>query len=193
MAVRKIIQIGHPSLKALNSKILDFKSKELINLITDLTDTLRKNELIGIAAPQIAQNYQVFITEIKSTKARKVVREDLLRVFINPKVTFYSKEKTVIYEGCGSVVLGKLFGPVERPKLIKIVAFDEKGKKFELKCDGILARVVQHEFDHLKGIEFTQKVSDYSKLMDFNYYKKYIRNSKKQLQASKITILEVST
>lgn len=187
MAVRKVLQIGHPALKAKNRKIRSFTSPKTSKLIRDLRDTMRKNDLIGIAAPQIAENYQVFVTEPRKTKARKLVKGDEFRVYINPQITYFSKVQNLVYEGCGSVIYGQLFGPVKRPKTIEIESFDPSGKKFLLKSDGILARVIQHEYDHLSGIEFTEIVEDYRKLMNADYYKKSIRNSKSQLSASKIT------
>lgn len=67
---------------------------------------------------------------------------------------------------------------------------DEKNHKFQLRCDGILARVIQHEYDHLQGVEFTEKVADYSKLMNVQHYREQIRNSPSNLTASTITINE---
>jgi peptide deformylase len=152
---------------------------------------MRKNELVGIAAPQIGENYQIFVTEIKKTKTRSTREIDELRVFINPKITKLSKEENIIYEGCGSVVNGNLFGPVKRPKEVTVEAIDKKGKMFQLRCDGLLARVIQHEFDHLQGIMFTEKVSDYGKLLDHEHYKKYIKKSSLQVSNSKITLKEL--
>lgn len=192
MAVRKTLQIGDPKLKAKNTPVKEIKSTKVSKLIKDLTDTMRKNELVGIAAPQIGENYQAFITEVRKTKSRSVKEIDELRVFINPKITNFSKVENLIYEGCGSVLNGNLFGPVKRPKEIIVEAIDKKGKRFQLKCDGLLARVIQHEYDHLNGIEFTEKVSDYKKLMDYEHYKKYIRRSPLQLANSKITLKEVN-
>jgi len=96
----------------------------------------------------------------------------------------------VIFEGCGSVLNGQLFGPVKRPQEITIQAYDQKGKKFQLRCDGILARVIQHEYDHLSGVEFLEKVSDYKQMMTVDYYRKNIRESKGQVEASKISVVE---
>jgi peptide deformylase len=188
MSIRKIIQIGHPSLKAKNDAIGDFKSMKLKKLIKDLKDTMNKNDLIGIAAPQIAENYTVFVTHPRNTKSRNLGKADKFRVFINPKIINFSKEESVIYEGCGCVP--NIFGPVRRPKEIKIEAFDQKQNKFSLRCDGILARVIQHEYDHLSGIEFIEKICDYKKIMTKEFYIKNIKNSKEQLSASKITKVE---
>lgn len=192
MAVREVVQIGHPALKAKNKTIANFNSPKVKQLIKDLVDTMREEELIGVAAPQIGENLKIFVTEPRKTKTRTGDQVDQLRVYINPAIIFLSKAQTIIYEGCGSVAKGTIFGPVKRPEEITIEAIDEKGKKFKLNCNGILARVIQHEYDHLQGVEFTEKVTDYQKLIDVSFYKKYIKNSKQQKRASKITKILVS-
>ena len=189
MAVRKVIQIGHPALKAKNKEVKNFNSPTIKKLIKDLTDTMHKHQLIGIAAPQIAENYKVFATEVRNTKYRKLSKQDKLRIYMNPKIIRTSKEQNVIYEGCGCVGPPHIFGPVKRPKEITIEALDVKGNKFRLRCDGILSRVIQHEFDHTNGIEYLEKVHDYKKLMAEEYYQK-IRNSKEQGKASKNSTIE---
>ncbi|MEK7079429.1 MAG: peptide deformylase [Patescibacteria group bacterium] len=189
MAIKKIIQIGHPALKAENKKITSFDDPKLKQLVKDLKDTMIAGDLIGIAAPQIAKNFTVFVTQPRKTKARTGVG-DILRVYINPVITVSSNEDSIIFEGCGSVLNGQLFGPVRRPREIRIEAHDLQGKKFRLRCDGILARVIQHEYDHLSGIEFLEKISDYKQIMNSDYYKKNIRKSKAQTEASKINFVE---
>ncbi|MDQ3239553.1 MAG: peptide deformylase [bacterium] len=184
------IQIGHPSLKAPNEQIHDFESAKLKELIQDLTDTMHEAGLIGIAAPQIAENYQVFITQPRETASRPASESDTLRIYINPVITVSSSEESTIYEGCGSVMNGKLFGPVSRPKVVTIEAYNEHGKKFRFTADGMLGRVIQHEYDHLQGIEFTEKVTDYKLLMHLDYYLERIRTSKEQMEASVISIKE---
>lgn len=137
-----------------------------------MIDAINKTELIGIAAPQIAQNYMIFVTHPRCTKSRSLRRTDILRTYINPKITFNSQKENVIYEGCGSVVNGDLFGPVSRPEEIEVEALDEKGEKFRLRCNGILARVIQHEYNHLMGVEFLERISDYGKVIVGDYYRK---------------------
>ena len=179
MTVRKTLQIGDPRLKAENAIIKDFKDPKVKKVIEDLKDTMVKNDLVGMAAPHP-----------RRTKARKLLKTDKLRFYINPKTVKSSKEVNLIYEGCGSVMKGKLFGPVKRPQEITIEAQDIKGDKFQIRCDGILARVIQHENDHMVGSEFTEKISDYKKLLSREFYIKTVRNSDDQLQASNITIVE---
>ncbi|MBI4974195.1 peptide deformylase [Candidatus Roizmanbacteria bacterium] len=189
MAIKKIIQIGHPALKAQNNKISSYNNPILKRLVKDLTDAMIAGDLIGVAAPQIAKNYTVFVTQPRKTKLRTGIG-DKLRVYINPAIIEFSSEKSIIFEGCGSVLNGQLFGPVSRPKEIVIEAYDLQGKKFRLRCDGILARVIQHEYDHLSGIEFLEKISDYKQIMNSDFYRKNIRKSKNQIEASKINIVE---
>lgn len=189
MAIRNTVQIGHPALKAKNKAIKDFSSAKLKQVIQDLKDTMKAEELIGIAAPQIAKNYKVFATHPRRTKDRSEIG-DKFRVYINPTIISYSKKQNIIYEGCGSVLNGRLFGPVQRPKEITILAYDQSENKFQLQCDGILARVIQHEYDHLHGVEFLEKVYYYKQMMTSDYYRERIKNSKQQMEASKITKLE---
>lgn len=188
MAVRETVQIGHPALKAKNNRITDFKSEQLRQLIQDLKDTMYDNGLIGIAAPQIAENFTVFVTEPRETKTRPKDQADIFRVYINPVIVDQSEEEIIIYEGCGSLLHGQLFGPVRRPRQITVEAYDEEGQKFRFTADGILGRVMQHEYDHLQGIEFTEKITDYKKLMYVDFYIKNIKNSPEQLAAGKITV-----
>jgi peptide deformylase len=190
--IRKVVLKGHKALAAKNEKVKDFNSQKVKQAVRDLKDTIKKSTLIGIAAPQIAKNYLIFITNVKNTKYRSFGKEDILRVYINPKITFLSKETSVIYEGCGSVIDNRKypFGPVKRPEEIEIEAFNEQGEKFSLRCNGILARVIQHEIDHLNGAEFLEKIEDKSKIVSETYYKKNIKNSKQQILASTITKIE---
>lgn len=190
MAVKSVIQIGNPALKAKNNQVVNSSSPVVKKLIQDLIDTMLKNDLIGIAAPQIGQNYQVFITEPRKTKSRTGDQVDKLRIYINPKVISLSKETNIIYEGCGSVARAILFAPVKRSKEITIEAFDENGKKFRLTTDGVLGRVIQHEYDHLLGVGFTQKITDYKKIYDREFYIKNIRNSSLQTKPSIITKID---
>lgn len=186
----RVVQAGDPRLKAKNKIITDFKSPKLKKLIKDLVDTMRKTDLIGIASSQIGENDMVFVTHPRNTGSRKLGKTDKLRIYINPKITYSSKAQNLIYEGCGSVADGAIFGPVLRSSEIEVEAFDENGQKFSLKTNGILARVIQHEYDHLQGVEFIQKVSDYSKIMVQKIYRTKIRNSKLQKQNSLITKTE---
>ena len=186
MAIRDSIQIGDLRLKADNKVVTDFNDSAVKQVITDMIDTMRQNQLIGLAAPQIGENLKIFVTEPRETPNRSADQADELRVYINPTIINFSTEEVEIYEGCGSVLKATLFGPVIRPREITIEAFDQNGDKFSLTCDGILARVIQHEYDHLSGIEFTEKISDYKKLMSVEFYLERIKMLPEHLAAQKI-------
>lgn len=188
MAVRNIALAGNPALKAENKKISNFKSKSLEKLIQDLKDTQYDIGLVGIAGPQIAENFAVFLTHPRNTALRKVSKEDSCRVYINPEIVWHSEETVLVYEGCGS--LPDIFGPVIRAKAVKVRAYDENGRKFSLTTDGLLARVIQHEVDHLKGIEFIERVSDYNKVIMHTYYVKNIKGSDEEMKSSEITHID---
>src|SRR3989344_3321647 len=121
MTIRQSIQLGDPRLKAKNKAILDFADSTFKHVVRDLVDTMHQLDLIGMAAPQIGENYLIFVTEPRKTKVRPADQSDKLRVYINPKIVYTSKENSILYEGCGSVVKDRestIFGPVNRPKIV---------------------------------------------------------------------------
>ncbi len=192
MAIRKTIQIGDPRLHKLVKQVKPLQLADLGDLVQDLADTMHDMGLTGLAAPQFGVDLAVFITEIYPNKHRATSITDDLRVYINPRILELSQQVTTIYEGCGSVVSADLFGPVIRAQIVTIEAEDLQGETFRLKADGLLGRVILHEYDHLQGILFTQKVSDYSKLLNFENYQKYIRNTDLQTQNMLVTIKELN-
>lgn len=114
MAVRKIVQIGHPALKSKTIEVVNSGDPKLAQLIKDLKDTMYAEGLIGIAANQIGENLRVFITEPRETDARPKDQADELRVYINPTIVYQSPEKSVIWEGCGSFQHAERFGPRDK-------------------------------------------------------------------------------
>jgi len=176
MIVKNIVQIGNPNLNKISKSVARINSRTTQQVIKNLKDSINYHQLVGLAASQIGSNMKIFTTQIKTTPTRNPKSIDKLRIYINPKIIWKSKKQTVIYEGCGSVAYAKLFGPVKRPENISIQAIDEKGNKFTLKASGLLSRVIQHEYDHLFGIEFTEKITDYKKIMS---EEEYIKNIKK--------------
>ncbi|MBU2037127.1 peptide deformylase [Patescibacteria group bacterium] len=171
MIIKEVIQIGNPILSRKSKFVAKIDSEETRRAIKNLIDSMRYHNLIGIAASQIGEKLRVFVTEVRKTKYRNL-EKDKLRVYINPKIVWSSKKEVVIYEGCGSVAYAKLFAPVKRPEKIIIEALDESGNKFKLEASGMLSRVIQHEYDHLNGIEFTEKILDMRMIMSSEEYKK---------------------
>lgn len=176
--IKKTIQIGDLVLRTKAEVVKDIKSIKVKKLITDLTDTMRENNLVGIAAPQIGVSLRVFVTEIREIKIRKNTEVDKLRVFINPKIISASKKMAKDWEGCGSVAQGGLFAMVSRPESIQIQAYNEHAEPFILQTSGLLARVIQHETDHLDGIMFTD-IAEIKTLIDRDAYLKIKKNKAK--------------
>lgn len=147
MTVRKIVKYGTPSLRE-KSKEVHKISKKVQILVDDLYDTMYATNGVGLAAPQIGENLRVFVIDVGTDpKTMNPI------TFINPKII--KKEGAInSYEGCLS--FPEAYTNVRRYKSVKIKALDIKGKPFILEItDGsLLARAIQHEFDHLDGILF---------------------------------------
>jgi peptide deformylase len=167
----KIFQIGDPVIRA---KVLPVSlplgeaDKHVIEM---MTIAMRQAGLVGIAAPQVGVSRRIFLSEIRAGNSRDAVA-DALRVFINPEITQYSPDKDVDYEGCGSVADANLFGEVERSKSVTVRYVDEIGAEHTASFEGLLARIVQHEFDHLEGIVFTDKLTSTKTLMSGSEYRR---------------------
>lgn len=173
MVKQEIMQAGNPVIRKKSAKVRNAYSRNTKKVIQDLVDSMRHHELVGMAAPQIGINLRIFVTEIRKTKFRKQPNLfDPLRIYINPRIVWCSKKEVFVYEGCGSVAFSQLFASVKRPESVIIKALNEKGEEFELKATGLLARVIQHEFDHIEGKIFSDREFDRKSVMSKNEYLK---------------------
>ncbi len=147
MAVKKVVRYGTPSLRQ-PSKEVHKVSKKIQELIKDLLDTLYSQNGVGLAAPQIGENYRIFVIDTSSG-------DEPLNpmVFINPKIIKKSGA-FVSNEGCLS--FPEVYTDVRRYKNVMIKAMDRQGRSFvlEAKDGSLLAKAIQHENDHLDGILF---------------------------------------
>ena len=147
MAVRKIVKYGTPSLREKSKEVIKI-SKKIQALVEDLYDTMYATNGVGLAAPQIGENVRVFVVDVGTDpKTMNPI------TFINPKII--KKEGAInSYEGCLS--FPEAYTNVRRYKSIKIKALNIKGRPFVMEVtDGsLLARAIQHEFDHLNGVLF---------------------------------------
>jgi len=119
----------------------------------------KKPVLVGLAAPQVKISKRIILVDVKA-EGHGVVGD--LRVFVNPEIIWKSKEKEEWYEGCFST--DRVCGIVSRPKSVKVRAYTKEGKRTEEKYTGYVARIFQHEIDHLNGKEFVTHVTDDAKL-----------------------------
>ncbi len=127
---------------------------EIRELIRKMKKIMKTNNGVGLAAPQIGVQKQIFVAEL----LYEGEENGIFYAVINPKITNISKEKERLEEGCLS--LPKLYGEVERPKKIQVEYLNEMGKKKRLRASGLLARIFQHEIDHLNGDLFIDKVKE---------------------------------
>ena len=170
MAIKKTFQVGDNPIRSRAEAVKDVCNKKIQKVIRDLIDTMRHENLVGMVAPQIGEGKRIFVTEIRKTTIRKNLKQDELRVFINPRIKKHSMSIVKGYEGCGSVGSANLFGPVNRFKTVIVTAVDGRGSPFQLEASGLLARVIQHEIDHLNGVVFLDKVKDNRKLLGKEEY-----------------------
>jgi peptide deformylase len=173
MIIKKVTQVGNKIIRTRVRAVKDIKSKQTQKTVQDLIDSMRHHELVGMAAPQISRDARIFVSEIRKTKFRKNINPEVggLKVFINPKIIESSKKQVLDWEGCGSVAHSDLFGLVPRAKSVTVTAYDEKGKKFTLKAVDLLARIIQHENDHLNGVLFIDKADPKSFMSGDEYMK----------------------
>jgi peptide deformylase len=169
VVIKHTTQIGNPMIRR-KARRASPTSKITRRITRDLIDSMRYHGLVGMAAPQIGISQRIFVSEIRKTKTRKQRGADPVRVFINPRIISYSRKQVFGYEGCGSVANSGLFGSVRRSQSVVVEAFDEKGKKFKLRASGLLARIIQHEIDHLDGKVFLDRLSDMKSVMSREEY-----------------------
>jgi|ERR1035437_11020 peptide deformylase len=179
MIIKKTTQVGNPIIRKCAKKVLNPKSKKIKRIINNLVDSMIYHDLVGIAAPQIGISLRIFVSEIRKTKIRKNqdLKKDMhkLMMYINPEITQYSKKRVSGYEGCGSVGSASFMGKVSRSQSVTVKAFDNNGEPFQLKAMGLLARVIQHEIDHLNGVVFTDSADPKSYMSRNEYLKKFAR------------------
>ena len=147
---KKIRTIGDRCLRVTSEEVV-FDKKEMAELYKDMCDAMWEADGIGLAAPQIGINKRVIIVDETTEEHGKYAH-----LMVNPKITWKSEEKVLFDEGCLSVPDQN--GEVLRPKEIKITFQNKEGKYKKWKLDGIAARVVQHEIDHLEGILFVDYI-----------------------------------
>jgi len=153
MALREIIKLPHPTLKRKAHKVTEF-DQEFQQLVDDMIDTMRAEPGVGLAAPQVNQSLRVIVMEYPEDDS---VEEAKPRLFVvaNPEFSYMSKDTVKGIEGCLSVP--NLLGEVERSQEVTVTGRDRKGKKVEIKAAGWLARIFQHEIDHLNGILYVDR------------------------------------
>lgn len=175
MAVRKIIRMGHPTLRQRARDLTpeEIGSEEIARLVDDMIDTLHDYGGIGLAAPQIDEPLRLAIIDIPGGASRYGdIAAMPLSVFINPRIEVLDESRAGYWEGCLSVP--GLRGFVERPQHIRITAQDLDAQPVELELKGFSATVFQHEFDHLDGRLYVDLITDPGKLAFEEEFVRYL-------------------
>jgi len=166
MSVRQVIYYGNKILRQKSEKIKKITPK-IRDLIVDMFETAKSYNGIGLAAPQIGISKSLFIIDLEKTDYKTKM------IVINPKILKRYGDDEVFEEGCLSIP--EIYADVVRKSIIDVEFTDFNGKKQILKnVDELLARVFQHEFDHLNGTLFVDKISKEDK----EKYKEKLKNLK---------------
>lgn len=150
MSIREIITTPHPVLRGKAKKVITFDD-QLGQLIDDMVETMRDAPGVGLAAPQVNVPLRVFVAEFGDENDEEAPLQ--LYAIVNPKITKSSKETEIGVEGCLSIP--GLVGEVMRPTEVTVEGFDRNGEALTIDATGWLARIFQHEIDHLHGVLFT--------------------------------------
>jgi peptide deformylase len=161
MTVREILKMGDPRLLRVAEPVREFGTAEMEELIADMFDTMHAANGAGLAAPQIGVNLQLVIYGFKDNQRYPDAPPVPETVLINPVLTPLSDEMDEQFEGCLSVP--GLRGVVPRYTRLHYEGVDQFGKPIVRDCEGFHARVVQHEVDHLLGILYPMRITDFSR------------------------------
>lgn len=170
MSILPITVCGDKILRKKTAKVSEIDDS-IIRIISDMFETMHNANGIGLAANQIGVNKQIFIVDVSAVEGYESYKPITL---INPKIIAKSDEKNSIEEGCLSIP--ELRAEVLRPKMINISFFDANMKEQTIEVDELIARVMQHEFDHLQGVLFVDYLDDEMK----KRYKKHLNKIKKR-------------
>ncbi len=153
-----IVAYGDPVLKK-RAKEIDKTYPDLKKLIEDMYETMYNSSGVGLAAPQIGLSIRLFV--IDGAPFEEVEVMDFKKVFINPVIKEESGNPWKFNEGCLSIP--GIREDVQRPPVIDIEYFDENWVKQKETISGLAARIVQHEYDHIEGVLFTDRISPFRK------------------------------
>ncbi|KAI3463014.1 hypothetical protein Pfo_019677 [Paulownia fortunei] len=148
----KVVEYPDPILRAKNKRVNTF-DESLKKLVDEMFDVMYRTDGIGLSAPQVGINVQLMVFNPVGERGEG---EEI--VLVNPRINRYSRKIVPFNEGCLS--FPGIYADVERPDSLKVDAQDITGARFEVNLTGLPARVFQHEYDHLQGILFFDRMSD---------------------------------
>ena len=166
MAVLKVAKLGNPILRQI-SKQVDLKELadqqgELQDFIDDMIDTMREEDGVGLAAPQVKRSQQIVVLEYENNERYPDESSIPVTVLVNPVLSDYGEEKALGWESCLSLI--DFRGLVPRSTSVTLTAYDRDGDRIQKRATGFEAVVLQHEIDHLNGKVFLDRMEDLTKL-----------------------------
>jgi peptide deformylase len=161
MSILKIARMGHPVLLRKCQPVAEPGAPEIRRLVADMIETMEDAPGVGLAAPQVYQPLRLFVFRVPGGRAGRdpLDTEVAPTVLINPTVELIGEERILGWEGCLSIP--DLRAAVPRAARIRYSGVDCDGKVIEREASGFHARVVQHEYDHLDGILYTMRMTDF--------------------------------
>ncbi|UBF28973.1 peptide deformylase [Kovacikia minuta CCNUW1] len=168
----KVIELGNPVLRQRSQPVLDVRNERIQTLIDDLILTVQKANGVGIAAPQVAQSDRLFIVASRPNPRYPHAPEMEPTAMINPRILSHSSETEKGWEGCLSIP--GIRGQVPRFRAIEVEYVGRDGRQYRQELTDFVARIFQHELDHLDGIVFLDRVQSTQELMTEQEYQQRV-------------------
>jgi peptide deformylase len=164
MSILKVTRLGHPVLRRIAAPLTaqELASPEIQKLIDDMIETMKEYDGVGLAADQVHESKQIAVLEVADNPRYPQKASVPLAVLINPKVIPLTEETEEDWEGCLSIP--DLRGKVPRIKSIRVQALARDGTELDFVANDFHARVIQHEWDHLNGKVYLDRMRDLSTL-----------------------------
>ena len=173
MSILKVTRLGHPVLRQVteNIDVKELQSEVMQKFIDDMVETMKEYEGVGLAADQVFTSKQVAVLEVADNPRYPEKPKVPLSVLVNPIITPLSDDMEEDWEGCLSIP--DLRGRVPRFKSIRVQALDRNGEELDFVAENFHARVIQHEFDHLNGKVYLDRMRDFSTLTFLQEFARY--------------------
>lgn len=174
MSLLKIARLGHPQIRSGAESVTEaeLSDSKMQRFIDDMVETMRDVNGVGIAAPQVHVSKQIIVIEVSSSNPRYPKQKEVpLTIVVNPSIVNHGEETVNGWEGCLSVP--DLRGLVPRWNTLKVQGLERNGGKVSFEVEGFLARVFQHEIDHLNGKVFLDRMPDLQTLTHLREYDQY--------------------
>lgn len=173
MSILKVARLGHPVLRQVTANLpeRELQSAAMQKFIDDMIETMKEYDGVGLAADQVHESKQVAVLEVANNPRYPNKPDVPLTVLVNPKVTPLSDALEEDWEGCLSIP--DLRGKVPRYTSVRVQAWDRNGQELDYVATGFHARVIQHEFDHLNGKLYVDRMRDLTTLSFLQEFARY--------------------